>query len=56
MAVRDYSVDALVIRELPLGDNDKVLTLLTAENGRFNVIAKGVKSLKNPIMPACRGV
>ena len=54
MAVRDYSVDALVIRELPLGDNDKVLTLLTAENGRFNVIAKGVKSLKNPIMPACR--
>ncbi len=54
MSVRDYSVDALVIRELPLGDNDKVLTLLTADYGRFNVIAKGVKSLKNPIMPACR--
>lgn len=54
MSVRDYSVDALVIHEQPLGDNDKILTLLTAESGRFNVIAKGAKSLKSRYMPACR--
>jgi DNA repair protein RecO (recombination protein O) len=54
MSVRDYSLNALVIRELPLGDNDKLLTLLSEEAGRFNVIAKGAKSLKNPVMPACR--
>ena len=54
MSVRDYSVDALVIHEKPLGDHDKILTLLTSEQGKVNVIAKGAKSLKNRYMPACR--
>ena len=38
---------ALVIREADYGENDKLLTLLTAERGRLTVCVKGGKSLKN---------
>ena len=38
---------ALVIRETDYGENDKLLTLLTAERGRLTVCVKGGKSLKN---------
>lgn len=54
MPTYDNSVDALVIRELPSGDHDKLLTLLTAQKGRIAVIAKGARSLKSRVMPACR--
>jgi DNA repair protein RecO (recombination protein O) len=54
MAVRDISVDALVIRELPHGDHDKILTLLSAEHGRISVIAKGARSMKSHILSSTR--
>ncbi|MCQ2354597.1 MAG: DNA repair protein RecO [Clostridia bacterium] len=54
MAICDKTADALVIRELPSGDHDKILTLLTADEGRITVIAKGARSLKSRVMPACR--
>lgn len=38
---------ALVIRESDHGENDKLLTLLTAERGRMTLLVKGAKSLKN---------
>lgn len=38
---------ALVIRESDYGENDKLITLLTAEKGRMTVCVKGGKSLKN---------
>lgn len=38
---------ALVIRETDYGENDKLITLLTAEKGRMTVCVKGGKSLKN---------
>ncbi len=41
------SFPALVIRESDYGENDKLLTLLTAEKGRITVLFKGGKSLKN---------
>ena len=41
------SFPALVIRESDYGENDKLLTLLTAEKGRMTVLFKGGKSLKN---------
>lgn len=44
------SVHGLVLREKPLGDNDKLLTLLTAEHGKMFVTGKGVRSLKNKNM------
>ena len=41
------SFPALVIRESDYGENDKLLTLLSAEKGRMTVLFKGGKSLKN---------
>lgn len=41
------SFPALVIRESDYGENDKLLTLLTAEKGRMTVLFKGGKSLRN---------
>ncbi len=44
----------LVIRERQSGDNDKVMTLLTAEHGKMFVTGKGVRSLKNKNMTSCQ--
>ncbi|MBE6637140.1 MAG: DNA repair protein RecO [Ruminococcaceae bacterium] len=41
---------ALVIRETEYGEHDKLLTLLTAEQGKKTVLVKGAKSLKNANM------
>ena len=43
-------VTGVVIRERSAGDNDKLLTLLTAEHGKMLVTGKGVRSLKNKNM------
>ena len=42
-----FTTDALVLKSIEIGDNDRLLTLLTPENGRISVIAKGVKSIKS---------
>ncbi len=47
-----YTSDALVIREVPFGESDKLLTLLTAEYGRVGVMAKGARSMRNKLMTA----
>ena len=39
MATHDISTDALVIRAVPQGDHDRLLTLLCPEAGRIAVIA-----------------
>lgn len=46
--------DGLIIRECDYADSDKILTVLTAEDGQITVIAKGAKSQKSKIMPLCR--
>ncbi len=43
----------LVIGELPWGENDKLLTVLTAEVGKVGVLLKGGFSLKNKAAAAC---
>lgn len=48
------SVKGLVIREKPMGENDKLLTLLTAERGKMFVSGKGVRSLKSKNMASCQ--
>lgn len=48
------SVTGLVIREKPMGDNDKLLTLLTAERGKMYVMGKGVRSLKSKNMTSAQ--
>ena len=54
MATYDISTDALVIRAVPQGDHDRLLTLLCPEEGRMTVIAKGARSLRNKLMSPCR--
>ncbi len=43
----------LVLSELPWGENDKLLTVLTAEVGKVAVLLKGGFSLKNKSSAAC---
>lgn len=44
--------NGLVIFERDLGENDKLLTILTERYGKLPVIAKGAKSLRNRNMPS----
>lgn len=39
---------ALVVRAANSGDNDRMLTAVSADLGKISISAKGVKSLKNP--------
>ena len=43
----------LVLGELPWGENDKLLSVLTAEAGKVSVLLKGGASLKNKAGAAC---
>ncbi|MBR6411142.1 MAG: DNA repair protein RecO [Clostridia bacterium] len=45
------AIDALVIQSRKSGENDVVLTLLTAEHGRVYVCAKGGRSTKSDQLP-----
>jgi DNA repair protein RecO (recombination protein O) len=47
-----FSADALVLRSLDSGDCDRLLTLLTPEQGRISVIAKGVRSPRSKFAAA----
>lgn len=55
--MESLKIKGIVVRQAPLGDNDKMLTVLTAEKGAVSVCARGVKSLKNKnaqaVMPLC---
>ena len=42
-----HTVTGLVLREYAKGENDKLLTILTAERGKVTVLGKGVRSLRN---------
>lgn len=44
--------NGLVIFERDLGENDKILTILTERYGKLPVIAKGVKSMRNRHIPS----
>ena len=44
---RVYKTAALVLRQRKLGDADKILTLYTANHGKLEVVAKGVRKTKS---------
>lgn len=50
-------IKGIVVNSAPLGDNGKMLTVLTGQMGVISVSAHGVKSLKNKnsqgVMPLC---
>ena len=48
------SCDGLVIREAAYGENDKLVTVLTAEQGKVLFTAKGARSMRSKTMPLCR--
>ena len=41
-----FSADVLVLRAADRGENDKLLTLLSAERGKFYAILKGAHSMR----------
>ncbi len=55
--IEPWKTDGIVVRCAALGDNGKMLTVLTRERGVISVSAPGVKSLKNKnsqaAMPLC---
>lgn len=48
------TVHGLTVRETEVGESDKMITLVTMEQGRMSVMGKGVKSLKSKNMAACQ--
>ena len=53
MSENTIKLNAIVVKATQSGENDKLLTLLSPEEGRLTVIAKGVKSLKHQSRNAC---
>lgn len=47
-----YSADGLVIREIKVGEYDKIITLITPTEGQISVTAKGASSSKSKLI-AC---
>lgn len=39
----NYRASALILRRMPLGETDKIVTLFSREYGKFNAIAKGAR-------------
>ncbi len=50
MSTVSASCTGIVLRSTDVGDNDKLLTLLTAEYGKLTISAKGARSLKSKFM------
>ena len=48
------TVDGLVLREVAVGESDKLLTVLTADYGKILMSAKGVRSMKSKSLSLCR--
>ncbi|MFZ5376964.1 MAG: DNA repair protein RecO [Patescibacteria group bacterium] len=47
MKIKSYSTEAIVIKRSNLGEADRVVTLLTADQGKVVCIAKGVRNIKS---------
>lgn len=47
------AVDGLILRELEIGESDKLLTVLTAEEGRITLLAKGARSRRSSLLAVC---
>ena len=38
-----YKANAIILRRIPLGETDKIITLLSREGGKYNAVAKGAR-------------
>lgn len=46
--------DGLIIREINVGENDRIVTILTREKGIVRASAKGARSVKGHLASTCR--
>lgn len=46
------TIKGVILRETPIGDYDKMMTVLTADKGKLSVFARGAKRLKSPLFTA----
>ena len=44
---RAYKTEAVVLRQIPLGEADRILTLFTPDIGKVRAVAKGVRRVKS---------
>ena len=44
---RAYKTEAVVLRQIPLGEADRILTLYTPDIGKVRAVAKGVRRMKS---------
>lgn len=54
MPVEDFEVNGLVLREVKIGETDKLLTLLTGEHGKLTVTAKGAANPRSRIFASAQ--
>ena len=47
MRLRTYKTEAVVLRQMPLGEADRILTLFTPDMGKVRAVAKGVRRLNS---------
>lgn len=50
----ELRVRGLVVREVLLGETDKLLSVMTAEYGRMSIMAKGARSIKSPFITSAQ--
>ena len=48
------AIDGLVLKETSVGDSDKLLTVLTAKEGKIFLTAKGARSARSKVTSICR--
>ena len=48
------TIDGLVLRGVDVGESDRLLTVLTAEQGKILIRAKGARSMKSKSLALCR--
>lgn len=48
--MNEYKVRGIVLKELPIGENDKRITLFTKEMGKVNAFAKGARKQKSKLL------
>ena len=44
---RTYKTEGIVLKQMPLGEADRILTLYTTDQGKLRAVARGVRRPKS---------